>query len=348
MRLPLLTMLFFFAMPLGATTLIGSLPQPATNPTAILLADGRVLIAGGYSNESLDSAAIYDPAAHTLMPISPMNSGHTAPSSILLRDGRVMINGGSGADAVEIYDPASGQFAPDSPQGSPHENAPLVMLSDGRVLLAGGTDTMANPTSVAEIFDPATNTWSSDGNLAEAREAQAAVLLSDGRVLMVGGVAPPAGNPDSEIFDPIAKTSMVLPGTAFSQAIAERLADGRVVIINTVTVSVFDPSTQKFSVIEYDLPTSGQAVVMLHDGRFLLAGGSDSVTGAVSPAVYVFDPTDSSLVRADTLQVARNQAAAVVLRDGSVLVAGGYNGTAAQAMVDLYAGTPRRRAAPRQ
>ncbi len=347
MRSHLLTILFLLATPLGATTLIGSLPQPASNPTATLLADGRVLIAGGYSTQRLNNAVIYDPATRTLTPLAAsMNSGHAQGSSILLRDGRVMITGGSpAAVAVEIFDPATGLFTVNSPPQSAHDYAPLVMLPDGRVLLAGGTDDTGNPTSIAEIFDPVASTWSADGNLAEPRFAQAAVLLPDGKVLMAGGLGA-TSDPDSEIFDPVAKTSVVLPGKVFSQPIGVGLANGRVIIINTVTVSVFDESAQSFNIIKYSLPTSGQAVVLLHDVKLLLAGGVDSITGAPVSAVYVFDPEDSSLTEVDTLQVARRETAPVVLNDGSVLLAGGYTATAAAATVDLYTGTPRHRAAP--
>src|SRR2546423_14324324 len=80
---------------------------------------------------------------------------------------------------------------------------------------------------------PATNRWSSGGSLHAARFAGAAVLLSSGQVLIFGGLNLTADYPDSEVYDPATQTSVVLPGTIFSQPIALQLADGRAAVIET-------------------------------------------------------------------------------------------------------------------
>jgi len=83
-------------------------------PTATLLANGKVLIAGGFNfTGDLTSTDMYDPATNTFAPPTQtpsMNSGRELPTAMLLPNGKVLIVGGaddSGADlaSVELYTP---------------------------------------------------------------------------------------------------------------------------------------------------------------------------------------------------------------------------------------------------
>jgi N-acetylneuraminic acid mutarotase len=107
----------------GHWTYTGSTLVPRESATAIRLADGRVLLAGGY------------------------NGGGGA-----CRD----------TDPVdtELYDPSTGHwsFAGNLPHG--WLAGTMVLLSDGRVLLVDGYQTGSSAFAEAVIFDPATNQWS--------------------------------------------------------------------------------------------------------------------------------------------------------------------------------------------
>jgi hypothetical protein len=77
--------------------------------TATVLVDGRVLLAGGWSDAGmLASTEIYDPASGGFRSAGTMafaRAGHTATR---LRDGRVVLAGGGDAVAsatIEIFDP---------------------------------------------------------------------------------------------------------------------------------------------------------------------------------------------------------------------------------------------------
>jgi hypothetical protein len=113
-------------------------------PSATLLSDGRVLVAGG--NDT--SAELYDPTTGAFA-----RTGSTAVHPDIgtaLADGRVLFVGGGtprsdplgGSStffaAAEIYDPKSGTFGITDPLNTPRWHATVTLLNNGRILVAGG------------------------------------------------------------------------------------------------------------------------------------------------------------------------------------------------------------------
>jgi hypothetical protein len=85
--------------------------------SAILLPDGKVLVAGGYGSSGiLASAELYDPASGTWSSTGSMATARTDHSATLLPGGKVLVAGGgndSGALAsAELYDPRMQLFLP--------------------------------------------------------------------------------------------------------------------------------------------------------------------------------------------------------------------------------------------
>ena len=84
--------------------------------TASLLSDGKVLVAGGYTNAALDSAELYDPSTSKWEYTSTLNTARSGHTATLLRDGKVLVAGGIGVgtdsyrplNSTELY----GDFAP--------------------------------------------------------------------------------------------------------------------------------------------------------------------------------------------------------------------------------------------
>src|SRR5215475_9250839 len=96
----------------------GNLTTPRYNHTATLLADGRVLAAGGaYEgfDTDLSSAELYDPATGTWSVTGSLASVRESHTATLLPNGKVLVAGGiirGGYDipltGSELYDPATG------------------------------------------------------------------------------------------------------------------------------------------------------------------------------------------------------------------------------------------------
>jgi hypothetical protein len=77
------------------------------NHTATVLADGRVLMAGGWLRSNgpilIATTEVYDPAAGTFRPAGSMTVSRSGHSATLLPDGRVLLAGGS-SDASGVQE----------------------------------------------------------------------------------------------------------------------------------------------------------------------------------------------------------------------------------------------------
>jgi hypothetical protein len=182
---------------------------------AVALADGRVLVTGGWTGRnSTASAELYDPATGKWSAAGNMTEPRMSHSAILLADGRVLIAGGevrTGATlaTAELFDPATLQFSPAGAMRTPRSSHVTVGLADGRVLLAGGHRARGAVLASAEIYDPRDKSFHDAGEMLVARHKHGATLLSDGRVLIVGGsdASDYRGRFSStELFDPRAQT----------------------------------------------------------------------------------------------------------------------------------------------
>jgi DNA-binding beta-propeller fold protein YncE len=204
----------------GTFTQTGSMTQPRMNATATLLADGRVLIAGGakaaptlpIGEFSLREAEIYDPATGTFTATGKLNNPRQAATAALLNDGQVLIAGGwtvgdDPSGTAELYTPESGTFTRTANMSVGRRYAASSRLEDGRVLVAGGD----NGANYGQVFDPDSKSWGLDVFMTEARELPTATFLFstdsvfDGGVLVAGGVIPNTGTSGGkllELYDP--------------------------------------------------------------------------------------------------------------------------------------------------
>ena len=154
---------------------------------AVLLPDGKVLVAGGgIYPQMLRSAELYDPDTGSWTATGDMNAPHDGPdTATLLRDGTVLVTGrstsASSSRSAELYDPASGTWTVTGDMISFDSRfRSATLLLDGTVLMVG-------PGSGPELYDPGTRSWSPFWTMLRAHDEAPATVLLDGRVLVAGG-----------------------------------------------------------------------------------------------------------------------------------------------------------------
>ncbi|MGZ6314257.1 MAG: hypothetical protein ACXWNI_01350 [Candidatus Limnocylindrales bacterium] len=240
------------------------------DPTVVLLADGRLFIAGGSDDPfntspypTSNATLIFDPASGGFSNGPLMAQPRQGATATLLDDGRVLIAGGDYDDGhgyihansnVELIDP-SHPLSPSALSASMYQES-STLLSDGRVLVAewGAFDRGAGCITpvVPEVLDPRTETFTRVSPMSTPRTGSAAVRIPDGRVLFLGGVD------------------------------ASCAATG--------TVEAFDPDSGTFQVIATGFPDiRGASMTLLDDGEILIAGIAGAGNG-FSAATWLLEP----------------------------------------------------------
>jgi hypothetical protein len=283
---------------------------------AVLLRDGRVLVAGGEPMSCpppsqacswpAPSAEIFDPTTGHFSGLSAdlgpaQDSSRVArPAAALLPDGRVLYVGSNGR--ASIIDPETGE-AVRALSGFPNGIASLAVVAGGRVLIQAGS---TPPESI--LLDPTT-----DGVRTVSRDDwDASVVLADGRVLVVRQTG------EAAIFDPATMTFSPTGSMArredhdtynrYRDPYWRRLTllhDGRVLVTGGMTdarnatptadADLFDPGTGTFRSVGPMLePRSGHSATVLDDGRVAIIGGVARSADRTDPEpafVEILDPS---------------------------------------------------------
>jgi Kelch motif len=247
-------------------------------------------------------------------------------SAVRLEDGRVLVVGGySGPSgyahdltSAELYDPATGTWSATGSISKPLVHDAVTVLRDGRVLVLVGY--VEDGPSGAEVYDPARGTWTATGPMASGVDKidGTFTMLRDGRVLATG-------RDGAQVYDP-ASGNWTATGPMARECCGtlQMLQDGRVLDIGGA--QVYDPASGTWTATgKRNYEGYGAAVVLLSDGKVLVAGGRgfklpDNYYDLDSAEVY--DPVTGSWTAISNMHAKAYVEAAFLQPDGKVLVVG--------------------------
>src|SRR5260370_145154 len=127
--------------------------------SATLLANGKVLVAGGCNSVCVASAELYDPDTGLFSPTGSMSTAREDHTATLLADGTVLLTGGDDGKvafaSADRYDPDTGLSSPTGSMSAPRIVHVATLLADGTLLLSGGSDPAKKiGLASAELYNP--------------------------------------------------------------------------------------------------------------------------------------------------------------------------------------------------
>ena len=209
------------------------------------------------------------------------------------------------------------------------------LLPDGRVLITGGTKWHAHGeqgTRQNAMFDPSSSTWPRVPSLHDARWYPSNVTLPDGRVLIFSGQRNERHVTRTvEVYDPATGRVSLLPDSAnrFLDLYPRMhlLPDGRLFYAGPRPRSAFfDPVTstwQGADAMGYQGRWAGSSVLLPGLDRVLTVGGSRNKRPTNTAEIIDLSAPEPEWRFTASMTHARNNANAVLLPDGTVLVLGG-------------------------
>ena len=285
----------------------GAMTTPREGHRAILLPDGRVLVAGGQTTSCTTTATaeLYDPITGTWAGTGSMNDARShslaavitagpLTGMVLVAGGDSVCGGGPAIAAAEFYDPNTGTWSGTSSMGTARNfagTATLPALPDGSVLaVGGGTCCPYHWFNTAESFDPLNQSWTPTTPKTTTAQGDA-VLMPNGVVLVAGGLH--GSQPTS---------------------------------VTVATAELFDSSTGTWaSTSSMSVDRTADTLTLLASGQALVAGGFSGGWGVCNDLISaeLYDSSAGTWSPTGNMTTARLFYTATLLPNGQVLAAGG-------------------------
>lgn len=252
----------------GRITLQAPLAVARAKHTATVLADGSVLVVGGFDDtgRAIAAAELWSSGTRSWRRLPNLRTARHGHTATRLADGRVLIAGGIDIDgqplpSVEIWDPLHQAWTagPDLP--IPLHGHAAALLASGHVLVAGGAwiASHSRPIPWAWTWHPAGGEWNVAGHTTPSSETE----LSSGITL--------------------------LPRP-----------DGSAMVFTAATIMRWEPLTQH-SVNIAPLWQSRPSAAALSDGRVMFVGREAGDVGNGLPIARIWDPARDAWIAAGSL-----------------------------------------------
>jgi galactose oxidase len=274
-----------------------------------LLADGRLLVAGGHiaDGRGLPNTNVFDPATESWSAVAPMHTGRWYPTLTTLGDGSVLSVSGEDQNGAlspvpELWTGSGWReltgarlVVPDYPR--------LFLAPNGRIYYVGEEPTTGYfDASGAGSWTAVTRT-----QYGASRDYGSAVMYQPGRILLVGGGNPPTAT--AEVID-LNQSSPSWRSTG-SMAHARRhlnatlLPDGTVLVTSGVSdggfndlssvvyaAEIWDPATGRWTTVAGSSVPRGyhSTTLLLPDGRVLHTGAGDASVAVDQRNAELYSP----------------------------------------------------------
>jgi len=309
----------------------------------------------------------YTPLDGTGIPFDLYSVGHA-----FLSDGRLMAAGGTlqytpflGLDASYIFDPATGNWTQQQSMARGRWGLTLVTLGNGKVLAMTGFDGNGLLNRYPEIYDVATDTWTAFSQPTSYFPICSHLfLLSSGKVFFSGGYytnnplslspriltlptdptlaiteTPVSGLPNVNALNQAA--SVLLPPAQSQKVMIIGGGDSNTgTATNNVSIVDLTASTPTYTTAASLISTRMQcSAILLPDRTVLVCNGSgaDRSLALVRYKGEIYNPATNTWTETAAATVPRFlYSIAFLLPDGSVLTAGGVQGSSQEMRLEVY------------
>jgi hypothetical protein len=336
------------------------LSWPMVAVHSVLLDDGKVLQFDGWQQP--EPTQVWDPSSGTFTNQTAPDSVFCTGMA-QLPDGRVIVVGGYGLLSTgqlgivdtNIFDPSTEHWTRVADMHYPRWYPSLTELADGRYVTISGIKTQTTTTTTwadtPEVYDPSSNTWTALSSISTSQvheqEYPFSYLIPNGNVFTIAPSVDKSFelNVNTPSWTQLGGSSGVLNGSSvmyrpgqilYSGGATDAVADNIPAQANTAVINLNASNPQWQATPPMANARIYHTLTMLADGTVLAVGGEPNsgnvngqteVSGGVLPS-EIWDPNTQTWSPAASTGTTRGyHSTAILMPDGTVLVAGsGHSG----------------------